>query len=107
MSNQVNPKASNTKRVTFRKVETDGSSKSTYEVLLDGTVIGTVSKVRENYLRRLGGHRGNNVPASRTAWIVNGVRGYHDSRDEAAIDLVSDTQNIEYGAALDIVHAKG
>lgn len=94
------------KRVTHRKVDAEGAAMSTYEVLLDGDVIGTVSKVRERYLRRLGGHRGNNVPASRTAWKVSGDRLHHDTRGEAVIATVANHLDVEYGTALDIVRGK-
>jgi hypothetical protein len=95
-----------TKRVTFRKADADYGVMSAYEVMLDGVVIGTVSKVRERYLRRLGGHRGNNVPASRTAWRVTGDRLHHDTRDEAVIAAVANHLDVDYGTALDIVRGK-
>ena len=95
-------------RVTYRKVDAVLSAMATYEVLLDGNVIGKVSKVRDRYLRRVGSSRGSNVPAARTAWAIVGDRFHskYDSRAEAAVALVTDTQDIMPGTALDIVRGK-
>lgn len=96
-----------TARVTFEKVPTGASGTSTYTVLLDDEPIGTVSRVREHYLKRLGGHRGNNVHRSRTAWIVDGSHlSYKDTRAEAAIALLTETRGMSYGEALDLVRNK-
>lgn len=95
-------------RVTFVKTDSVLSAMNTYTVLLDGEPIGALSKVRDRYLRRVGHGRGQNVPTARDAWIVEG-KGHsvhHDTRAEAAIALVSETQGIGYGDALDIVRAK-
>ena len=87
MTNQPTP------TLTYAKAaDTSGAmTMRTYKVLLDGRAVGTVSKVRDHYLRRLGGHRGNNVPAARDAWRRSESQVNFDTRSEAVIDLLADT----------------
>lgn len=88
------------KRVTYKPVTPGG-----YAVLLDGTYIGTVVKVRVPGTRRY--FRRYTRPTTRTWWIATNLRGgaVHRSRlrREAVSNLLTSTSGMSIAAARFIV----
>jgi hypothetical protein len=94
--------------LTFTKTDAELGAMRTYTAMLDGVPIGTVSKVRDRYLRSIGPGRGQNVPAARDAWRNSEARAQanYDTRAEAAVDLIASVTDFDRADAMDIVRGR-